>query len=69
MNVSRRYPARLVLTLAAAALVLVIGAAAAFGQGSAPSGHASSGGGYPAAPVRWGSHRPGPWRSGDRTWP
>ena len=45
MNVSRRYPARLVLTLAAAALVLVIGAAAAFGQGSGPSGHASGGGG------------------------
>jgi hypothetical protein len=44
MNVSRRYPARLVLTLAAAALVLVIGAAAAFGQGSGPSGHASGGG-------------------------
>ncbi len=44
MNASRRYPARLVLTLAAAALVLVIGAAAAFGQGSGPSGHASGGG-------------------------
>ncbi|MGZ5213288.1 MAG: SIMPL domain-containing protein [Actinomycetota bacterium] len=45
MNVSRRYPARLVLALAAAALVLVIGAASAFGQGAAPSGDPSGGGG------------------------
>jgi hypothetical protein len=44
MNVTRRYPARLVLALAAAALVLVIGAAAAFGQG-APSSEDPSGGG------------------------
>jgi len=45
MNVSRRYPARLVLAFAAAALVLVIGAATAFGQETAPSEDASSGGG------------------------
>lgn len=45
MNVSRRYPARLVLALAAAALVLVIGAASAFGQEGAPSGDPSTGGG------------------------
>jgi hypothetical protein len=45
MNVSRRYPARLVLSLAAAAVVLVIGAVAAFGQEGAPSGNPSSGGG------------------------
>ena len=37
MNVSRRYPARLLIAFAAAVLVLVIGAATAFGQGSAPS--------------------------------
>jgi hypothetical protein len=45
MNVSRRYPARLVLAFAAAALVLAIGAAAAFGQGVPSSGESSSGGG------------------------
>ena len=44
MNVSRRYPARLVLALAAAALVLMIGAVAAFGQAAAPTDHASGGG-------------------------
>jgi Protein of unknown function (DUF541) len=37
MNVSRRFPAHLLIALAAAALVLVIGAAAAFGQDSAPT--------------------------------
>ena len=42
MNVSRRYPARLSIAFAAAVLVLVIGAAAAFGQGSAPSGGSGS---------------------------
>jgi hypothetical protein len=45
MNVSRRSPARLVLALAAAALVLVIGAATAFGQDVAPSDDSSGGGG------------------------
>jgi hypothetical protein len=59
MNVSRRYPARLVLTLAAAALVLVIGAAAAFGQGSGPSGHTSSGGGVSGSPGSIGTAPPG----------
>ena len=52
MNVSRRYPARLVLTLAAAALVLVIGAAAAFGQAPAHQVAPRAGEGYPAVPVR-----------------
>ena len=37
MHVSRRYPTRLVLAIAIAATVLVIGAAAAFGQGAPPS--------------------------------
>ncbi len=37
MHVSRRYPTRLVLAVAIAATVLVIGAAAAFGQGAPPS--------------------------------
>ena len=60
MNVSRRYPARLVLTVAAAALVLVIGAAAAFGQGSGPVGPGvRRWRGDPAAPVRRASHVPG----------
>lgn len=59
MNVSRRYPARLVLTLAAAALVLVIGAAAAFGQGSGPSGHAASGGGISGSSGSIGIAPPG----------
>ena len=45
MNVSRRYPARLVLAFAAAALVLVIGAATAFGQETVPTEDASGGGG------------------------
>jgi len=42
MNVVRRYPARLSLALAAAALVLVIGAATAFGQDVAPFDPASA---------------------------
>jgi hypothetical protein len=37
MNVSRRYPVRILVSFAAAALVLIIGASTAFGQGSAPS--------------------------------
>ncbi len=37
MNVTRRFPAHLLIALAAAVLVLVIGAAAAFGQDSAPT--------------------------------
>ena len=45
MNVSRRYPARALLALAAATLVSVIGAATAFGQGTAPSDDPSDGGG------------------------
>jgi hypothetical protein len=45
MNVSRRYPARFVLALTAAALMLVIGGVAAFGQGAGPSDPASGGGG------------------------
>ncbi len=45
MNVSRRFPARLVLALAAAAAVLAIGAATASGQEVAPSDQASDGGG------------------------
>ena len=45
MNVSRRYPARLVLAFAAASLVLVIGAATAFGQETVPTEDASGGGG------------------------
>jgi uncharacterized protein YggE len=45
MNVSRSYPARLVLAFAAAALVLVIGAATAFGQQGAPSADTSDGAG------------------------
>jgi hypothetical protein len=45
MNVSRRYPARVLLAFAAAALVLLIGAAAAFGQGAAPTVDPLSGGG------------------------
>jgi hypothetical protein len=45
MNVSRRSPIRLTLTLAAAVLVLAIGAVAAFGQGATPSDTPSSGGG------------------------
>ena len=40
MHVSRRYPTRLVLAIAIAATVLVIGAAAAFGQGAPRSGSA-----------------------------
>ncbi len=43
MNVSRRYPGRLLLALASAVAVLVIGAAAAWGQ-SAPSDSPSTGG-------------------------
>ncbi len=45
MNVSRRYPARLVLAIAAAAAVLVVGAATASGQEAPSSDQASSGGG------------------------
>ena len=45
MNVYRRYPARAALALAAAVLVLVIGAATAFGQGTAPTDDLSDGGG------------------------
>jgi Protein of unknown function (DUF541) len=44
MNVSRRYPGRLVFALAAAIATLVIGAATAWGQ-TAPSGSPSTGGG------------------------
>ena len=42
MNVSRRYPGRLLLALAAAVAALVIGAATAWGQ-TAPSGSPSTG--------------------------
>lgn len=45
MNVSRKYPARLLFALAGATLALVIGAASAFGQGSAPTENSSDGGG------------------------
>ena len=45
MNVSRSYPARLVLAIAAAAAVLVVGAATASGQEVPSSDHDSSGGG------------------------
>jgi hypothetical protein len=44
MNVSRRYPGRLLLALAAALAALVIGAATAWGQ-TAPSDRPSTGGG------------------------
>ena len=44
MNVSRRYPGRLLLALAAAVATLVIGAATAWGQTS-PSDGSSTGGG------------------------
>lgn len=43
MNVSRRYPGRLLLALAAAVAALVIGAATAWGQ-TAPAGGPSTGG-------------------------
>lgn len=49
MNVSRRYPARSLIALAAAVLVLVIGAANAFGQGTAPTDDPSDGGGVSGA--------------------
>lgn len=45
MNVYRRNPARAVFALAAAVLVLVIGAATAFGRGTTPSSDAGSKGG------------------------
>ena len=45
MHVSRRYPTRLVLAIAIAATVLVIGAAAAFGQGAPHPDQPVSGGG------------------------
>jgi hypothetical protein len=45
MHVSRRYPTRLVLAIAIAATVLVIGAAAAFGQGAPDPDRSVSGGG------------------------
>jgi hypothetical protein len=48
MNVSRRYPGRLFLALAAAVAALVIGAATAWGQ-TAPSDSPSPGGGVSGA--------------------
>jgi Protein of unknown function (DUF541) len=45
MNVYRRNPARAVIALAAAVLVLVIGAATAFGRGTTPSSDPGSKGG------------------------
>lgn len=45
MNVSRRYPVRLVLAIVAAAAVLVVGAVTASGQGAGPSDESSGGGG------------------------
>ena len=50
MHVSRRYPTRLVLAIAIAATVLVIGAAAAFGQGAPRSDQPVSGGGVSGMP-------------------
>ena len=50
MHVSRRYPTRLVLAIAIAATVLVIGAAAAFGQGAPRSDHPVSGAGVSGMP-------------------
>jgi hypothetical protein len=49
MKVSRRYPARLLIAFAGAALVLVIGATTAFGQGTTPSEDPSDGGGVSGA--------------------
>lgn len=45
MIMSRRYPVRPLIALATAVLVLVIGAASAFGQGTAPTDDPSDGGG------------------------
>jgi Protein of unknown function (DUF541) len=50
MHVSRRSPVRLVLAIAIAATVLVIGAAAAFGQGAPRSDQPVSGGGDSGIP-------------------
>ena len=50
MHVSRRYPTRLVLAIAIAATVLVIGAAAAFGQGAPRSDQPVGGGGVSGMP-------------------
>lgn len=50
MHASRRYPTRLVLALSIAAAVLVIGAAAAFGQGAPRSDQPVSGGGVSGMP-------------------
>jgi len=50
MHVSRRYPARLVLAIAIAATVSVVGAAAAFGQGAPRSDQPISGAGVSGMP-------------------
>jgi hypothetical protein len=50
MHASRRYPTRLVLAIALAATVSVIGAAAAFGQGAPRSDQPVSGGGVTGMP-------------------
>jgi len=50
MHVPRRYPTRLVLAIAIAATVLVVGAAAAFGQGAPPSDQPVGGGTVTGAP-------------------
>jgi hypothetical protein len=50
MHVSRRYSTRLVLAIAIAATVLVIGAAAAFGQGAPRSDQPVSGSGVTGMP-------------------
>lgn len=50
MHVSRRSPVRLVLAIAIAATVLVLGAAAAFGQGAPRSDQPVSGGGDSGMP-------------------
>ena len=50
MKGARRYPTRLVLAIAIAATVLVLGAAAAFGQGAPRSDQPVSGGGVSGMP-------------------